>query len=256
MQLSPSRQVQRGLSLVELMVGITIGLIITAGASMVAVNQIGEHRRLTLETQIQQDLRTAADLIQQDLRRIGFRGQPTDGVWAPGSTGATPTAPTPAEPNPYADLVSSTEDDGNTVVHSYSYATQLDSSGLYPHNSGPTSQERFGVRWSKSLGQLSLQLGLKADGTPNWQAITDPSLMVITAFAMTPVVQTVALTDFCDPCPAGVVCTPPAVPASLVVRQYNFTITAQAVHDRNVIRTITGTERVRADAQGGACPTW
>ena len=62
---------QRGLGLVELMVGITVGLIVAAGASMMAVNQINEHRRLMLETQIQQDLRSVADLLQQDLRRAG-----------------------------------------------------------------------------------------------------------------------------------------------------------------------------------------
>ncbi|MCA1416895.1 prepilin-type N-terminal cleavage/methylation domain-containing protein, partial [Bradyrhizobium sp. NBAIM20] len=73
----------RGLGLIELMVGITVGLIVAAGASLVAVNQINEHRRLMLEIQVQQDLRTAADLVQQELRRAGFRGRADLGVWSP-----------------------------------------------------------------------------------------------------------------------------------------------------------------------------
>jgi prepilin-type N-terminal cleavage/methylation domain-containing protein len=88
MRMTPSSLRQHGLGLIELMVGITVGLIVAAGASIVAVNQINEHRRLMLEMQIQQDLRTTADLIQQDLRRQGFRGTAELGVWAPPAAAA------------------------------------------------------------------------------------------------------------------------------------------------------------------------
>lgn len=85
----------RGLSLVELMVGIAVGLMVVAGASFVAVNQIGDNRRLTLETQVQQDLRAAADLIVRDLRRTGYWGNSQQGLWQ----GSNPAAAS----NPYAD---------------------------------------------------------------------------------------------------------------------------------------------------------
>ena len=64
----------RGISLVELMVGIAVGMIVVAGASVMLVNQVNEHRRLMLETQVQQDLRASADLILRELRRAGYRG--------------------------------------------------------------------------------------------------------------------------------------------------------------------------------------
>ena len=51
------------------MVGITVGLIVTAGASLMAVNQISEHRRITIEVQMQQDLRIIAELIAQSSPR-------------------------------------------------------------------------------------------------------------------------------------------------------------------------------------------
>lgn len=253
MQLSSRRITQRGLSLVELMVGITIGLIITAGASMVAVNQINEHRRLTLETQVQQDLRTAADLIQQDLRRAGFRGVPSDGVWSPASGGATPISEQQATNNPYAEITQTVSEDGNLVVRQYSYA-KPNALRRYSSAAAPGSNERFGVRWDRSAGVLYIQIGMNANGSENWQPVTDPDLLRITDFQLTPVTQDVALSDFCDPCPAGVTCS--ASTATLVVRQMNFVIRAQAKHDPNVVRTLSGTERVRADAQGGACPTW
>lgn len=82
---NPLRSVarQRGLSLIELMVGITIGLFIVAGATMLAGSQLGENRRLIIETQIQQDLRAAADIITRELRRAGYDSHPEMLIWAP-----------------------------------------------------------------------------------------------------------------------------------------------------------------------------
>ena len=68
------RKTPRGLSIVELMVGITIGLFILAGASMVLTTQLGDNRRLLLEAQVQQDLRVASDLISREIRAAGYWG--------------------------------------------------------------------------------------------------------------------------------------------------------------------------------------
>ena len=43
-----------GFSLLELMIGITVGLFILLGASSLMVSQIGDHRRLALETRTEQ----------------------------------------------------------------------------------------------------------------------------------------------------------------------------------------------------------
>lgn len=80
---------QRGLSLVELMVGVAVGLFVVAGATMLVANQLGDNRRLLLETQIQQDLRAAADIIVRDIRRSGYWGAAQTGVWYAGSPGVT-----------------------------------------------------------------------------------------------------------------------------------------------------------------------
>src|SRR4051812_42106673 len=92
----PSRKSrQSGLSLVELMVGVAVGLFVVAGATMAVANQLGDNRRLMLETQIQQDLRAAADLIARDIRRAGYWGRAESGIWSPA---AAPVA------NPYTSL--------------------------------------------------------------------------------------------------------------------------------------------------------
>lgn len=237
---------QRGLGLVELMVGITVGLIVAAGASMVAVNQINEHRRLMLETQVQQDLRAAADLIQQDLRRAGFRGRPEQGVWSPPvavGTLAEKTAFT-ATANHFVEM-EKTESDGEVSL-TYLFA-RAGSTGE------PVDADHFGIRWSKGKEMLYVQIG-SPDGVGNWQPITDPESIRITDFNIDIESKPVDLPDFCDKR-----CTPAAAGGATAcptheVRRVKFTITAQARHDANVKRTLTNVGRMRADVINGACP--
>jgi type IV pilus assembly protein PilW len=61
----------RGLSLIELMVGVAVGLFVVAAATVMVSSQLGENRRLLLESQLQQDLRATADIITRELRRSG-----------------------------------------------------------------------------------------------------------------------------------------------------------------------------------------
>ena len=63
---------QRGLSIVELMVGIAVGLFVVAAASTLVATQLSDNRRLMLETQVHQDLRAAADIITREVRRSGY----------------------------------------------------------------------------------------------------------------------------------------------------------------------------------------
>lgn len=238
MRLKPRlRSRQRGLGLVELMVGITVGLIVAAGASMVAVNQINEHRRLMLEVQVQQDLRTAADLLQQDMRRAGYRGVPQYAVWQPASGVATAgeVPALAASANPYSAMVYT--DDALVRSLTYSYGRTVTNT-----NDVPLNNEKFGILWDKANQILKLQLGPR-----NWQPITDPEAVRIIDFNITVASQDAAMADFCDQ-----PCTGAGCPVQKV-RRVSFTIRAQATHDANVIRTLEGVERVRADELSGAC---
>ncbi len=243
---------QAGLGLVELMVGITVGLIVAAGASMIAVNQISEHRRLMLETQMQQDLRTAADIVQQDLRRAGFRGNADVAVWAPPRAVGSLNEAGPMLPasSPYAAFAASSTQTG-VVVH-FLYARPDAATFKYNTTGTPWDNEYFGVKWDRSTKVISIQLGLDDQGQPNWQPITDPDSILIENFVFTPSAQTISLGEFCDkPCGAG---TPTACPTQ-TIREVKFTIVGRAKHDPNVVRTLEGAERIRADDLNGACPS-
>lgn len=104
------RRRQAGLSLVELMVGVAVGLFIVAGAAVLVSGQLGENRRLLVETQIQQDLRAAADIITRELRRAGYLAQPQTLIW---------NAQEPTK-QPVANLSAGLKLNGGDVV-SYSY---------------------------------------------------------------------------------------------------------------------------------------
>lgn len=238
---------QRGLGLVELMVGITVGLIVAAGASMVAVNQINEHRRIMLETQIQQDLRLAADLLQQDLRRAGFRGQSEQGVWAPPTGVGTldETAGLPATTNNYAAVVAANDSSANSIT--YTYARRI---GTTVGAAAPRSAEQFGFRWDKSAKVLYVRVGI-VNGNDNWQPVTDPDSVKITNFVVQLIEDSTDVGDFCaQACGA----TPlPACPKH-VVRRVSFTIEGEARHDPLVKRTVSGVERLRSDLITGSCP--
>ena len=74
------RRFQRGLTLVELMVGSALGLMVVAMALLALTHHLRESRSLLLETRLMQDLRTATELVAHNLRRAGPLTETEDGV--------------------------------------------------------------------------------------------------------------------------------------------------------------------------------
>jgi len=74
---------QHGLSLVELMVGVAVGLLVVAATAMMAATQMSDNRRMLLEVQVQQDLRAAVDTMSREVRRAGARQDAYKFVWTP-----------------------------------------------------------------------------------------------------------------------------------------------------------------------------
>ncbi|MGM9428374.1 PilW family protein [Hydrogenophaga sp. MI9] len=65
-------QFQRGLSLVELMVALTIGLFLMGAVGIIYVNTATTSRGSTLESQMNEDATLALELLQQQVRLAGF----------------------------------------------------------------------------------------------------------------------------------------------------------------------------------------
>jgi type IV pilus assembly protein PilW len=217
---------QRGLTLVELLVGVAIALLVAAAAGTLFAAQLRESRALVLEARLLQDLRTAADLIARDLRRAGAWGNAADGVWIAGAAGAAA--------NPYLALA---PDGAASDVVSFSYSRDA------VENHAVDGNEQFGFRLRNAVIEIQL-------GAGNWQALTDAGTLQVTAFTVTPQVQTLPLGDFCAaPCAAGSTACPPR----LQVRSLGIEITGHLVADARVTRQLRHDVRLRNDAPSGAC---
>ena len=217
---------ERGLSVVELLVGVVIALFIAAAGATLLASQLRENRVLLLEARLMQDLRTAADLVTRDLRRAGYWGAAVDGVWVTGTSSVAA--------NPYAAVAPAT---AASDAASFSYSRDAAENGTVDSN------EQFGFRLR--TGAIEIQLG-----AGNWQALTDAGTLTITQFSVTPSVQNVSLAGFCStPCPAGAAACPP----QQRVRSLALVITGRLVADPAVIRSVRSAVRLRNDTVAGAC---
>lgn len=208
---SPTRVKQKGISVVELLIGVLIGLFITGGAFSLFLSHLDSSRRMFLEARLHQDLRAAADIVTRDLRRAGHWTDALQGI-----TGNTS--------NPNRNISSTS----STVTY------RLDT----PSASGQQ------VIFSLSDGKIRLKLG-----AGDHQDITDPQVMTVTEFTITPQSNTIDLSNLCaNPC-SGAGCP------NMVVRRYDIAISAQSASDARITRQLNTSVKVRNDDVSGVCPT-
>ncbi len=211
----PSKREQRGLSLVEMMVGVAVGLFVVAGAATVASTQMVENRRLLLETQVQQDLRAALDIITRELRRAGYDTYPESKVWSAAAAASQPN------PNSKAGLILGLGSDVVTYRYDRASAPPL-------------------VNFGYQLDAYTIKQRIGA----NVQDLTDPRALKVTAFNV--VLQAVGSEQLACPklCTDGSQdCWPTLALTDAVV-----TITGEAVSDASISRTVTSRVRLRNDA--------
>ncbi|MEQ1682071.1 MAG: prepilin-type N-terminal cleavage/methylation domain-containing protein [Burkholderiaceae bacterium] len=218
---------QRGLSLIELMVGLAIGLFITAIGGSLLASHVRENRSLLLEARLMQDLRTAADVITRDLRRAGYWGGAGSGVWSAGATGIVT--------NPYAAVA---PDSAASDAVSFRYSRDT------TENNALDSNEQFGFRLRNGTIEMLL-------GGSGWQALTDAGTLTVSAFSVTPRVERIDLQGSCSkPCPVGSTTCPP----QQEVRSLALLISGRSATDANVTRSVRSQVRLRNDSFTGACP--
>lgn len=218
---APARSAQRGLSLVELMVGIAVGLFVVAAAATLVTSQLVENRRLMLEVQVQQDLRATADIITRELRRAGswpgVISSAVGSVWSPGTAAQV-----------------------NTNFNGLSPASGVDDEVVY--RSSRTSGSNGPYTFVLDGGVIKTQL---APGVP-MQQLTDGTTLVVTQFAVTAVAEpgvVAACTKLCDDGPPQTTnCWP-----SIAVRSFVVEITGHAATDASVVRSIRSVVRLRND---------
>ncbi|MDE2371738.1 MAG: prepilin-type N-terminal cleavage/methylation domain-containing protein [Burkholderiales bacterium] len=224
---------QGGLSLVELMVGVAIGLFIVAGAATVVSTQLADTRRLTLEAQIQQDLRTALDIMSNNFRTSGAWDQAYNGVWSPQNPNV--------QVNPNIGLTIAA--DGTTTLTSAVGSAQAFVGNAIGFRRRVDVNTGLGVLQQNNSADP--KLGNMGGG---WQDLTDISTVNITQFSVT--FDTAAGT----PAPINLTC-PNLCPGTndgacwptLQMRQVTIQITGSSVSDPSVQRQVQSTVRLRND---------
>jgi len=218
---------QRGLTIVELLVGLAVGLFIVAVATTLLVSRVREHRSLLVESRLMQDLRAASDLVARDLRRAAHWGAASAAVWSRGTGSAIA--------NPYTALSPS-----SAASDAVSFRFSRDTT----ENHHVDDNEQFGFRLRNGVIEMLL-------GSGNWQALTDAGTVVVTDFAITPEVQEIALEGFCaQTCPPGSSTCPP----KQQVRSLAVLISGRSAADGAVTRMVRSQVRLRNDVIVGACP--
>lgn len=199
------------------MVGIAIGLIIVAAATMLTSAQLSENRLLMTETQLQQDMRAAMDLITRELRRIGSQSEnlALQGLWVEG--GSAPLK------NAYAESPTATTN-----------AVAVDNLRFGYWQPGVTA-DAFGFKLED--GVVKTRIG------NNWQELTDPNVLRVTTFSITP--ENGGWIRL--PCPKACPDTTSDCWPQVQVREFEVTMTAEARGVQGINRSLTSRVRLRND---------
>jgi prepilin peptidase dependent protein B len=235
----PARR-PRGLSLVEILVALALGLLLVSAVATLLVSHIVEHRRLLAEVRLMQDLRAAADLVTRDLRRAGYWGRAEQAV-----VDGTSSPP----PNPYAGVWPDAQA-GTTTALGYSYSRDDTEDGQ------ASSNERFGFRLNARTHVLEMRLGgaaITPDAGDSWQPLTDPNALLVTQFAVTSTQHSLSLLEHCPTpvCASGSTTCPPRLQVSVL----SIEVGATDPRDRALTRVLRTQVRTRNDLVSGACPS-
>jgi type IV pilus assembly protein PilW len=213
---------QRGLSLVELMVGITVGLIVVAAATLLVYGQLVENRQLIVEAQVQQDLRATADIVVRELRRAGMNNRVELSIWDPSGTGD-------ATPNPFSgDATLSPPPGSASQGLSFAY-----------RETGVEVTGSLGFRINTANGTIERLLH-----GGSWQELTDRNTLEVTSFSVTRLNDRREIVPCQNPCPggAGTHCWP-----RVGVRALTLAITLRSRHNPAIVRRHQATVRLRND---------
>lgn len=240
---TPGSRAQRGLSIIELMVGVAVGMFIIGGAIKLFVDMFGNNRRLLLETRVNQDLRATADIIARDLRRAGY--------WRGAASGINPAPGASPIPNPYAVYGAA-----STTSTSIDYAYDRDGNGAV------NTAEQAGFSFAN--GQIYTVIGGAS------QPLTDPGTVRITRFEIANSASGVQWSDLAQHCPcvglgasAPGGCSLPAILAlpagsasrpQIGVRWVDVIIEGESAAASAVRRQVVESVRLRNEQLRGVCP--
>lgn len=201
----------QGLSMVELLISLVLGLLVVAAGGTIAVATITSSRRGMVEARLEQDVRSALSVIERELRRAGY--------WS--NAVKNPSA-TPVVTNPYGNVKIT-----NSNQVDYSYSSKI-------LDDVQNDDEKFSIRLHTESGGSLLQI--RRDQKKEWEALTDIDTVKITEFSVD--------SDLSSPLKPGG-CSVPALGTCL--RVYRIRLTGVSVADPGLRKQLTAVVRLRND---------
>lgn len=250
----------RGLTLVELMVGMVVSLVVLWGISAVYVNTYRNSRTTSSANQLNQELRAVVDIMVNDLRRSGY--------WEGASSGTNPFTATSTIPQISADKT--------CILYSYDAVFAGGTAGVV--DSSVTFMDYFGFRLADGAVQTLLPTANLTSTDPTatcannqiWENLTDQRSITVTALTFDtvgskciayvaanyePLVSTTFTTWTTTAGSTGPACSSaaPGAPSTYPSgshtfaekRQVNISITAQSKVDTTFTRSLIGSVLVR-----------
>ena len=213
--------VQRGMTLVETMISVTIGVVLLLGLTTFMAASLGSNVNATKLANLNQELRAIMTLMTRDIRRAGYWGSP-----APYPTGAiTGVGFGSAYVNPFATINTAT---AGCILYAYDKN----------NNATLDTDEKYGFLLSAGAVMMRTGSGATWDCTTaagnSLDNLSDAKNTNVTALTFTE-------TDS-----AAAYVTGSAGP-NIKTRQITITITAQLVSDATVRQTLTETVKLEND---------
>ncbi|MDO9167812.1 MAG: prepilin-type N-terminal cleavage/methylation domain-containing protein [Methylobacter sp.] len=258
---------QKGVTLIELMIGLLIGMIVVAGGISVFTTSIKGQTDNQQLSRLNQDMRAMMDIMVRDIRRAGFV---TSDPGAPANFALIKNNPFFAATT---DIDIHDYDGGTDNCIVYSYNANDSNPAVVALPSPATQGQRFGFRLN-SAGILSM----RSSGNTNinctdgsWETITEPEVQIIPNPNTEPLFELIETelnvsvmsarlsdadltNDLCNSADTGAGGCGECIrdgtapdPACLYVRNVKITLTGRLRDDPNVTQTITGQVRVRND---------
>lgn len=255
LNLSPK---QSGLTLIELLVGMAVGLIVVGAIMASYINTLRISSGTIQSSRLNQEMNAIMNIMANDIRRAGYWGGSIDAVATNPFSQIGSTALEVHTWDGTTDTDTGFQGNGNCIVYSY----DLDMDGIRD-TTGPN--EGFGFRWEASGEPIEMKRGHTevndcSDTGETWGPMTDTTFINIQSLtfnlADTKCLNTVE-PDRADRNSDGTVdefderdCFNAAYPAAtgdevVLIREVLITLTANLVAEPETISSLTQTVQVR-----------
>jgi len=211
---------QNGITLIELLIGMAVGLVVLAGMIFFLVN-LSQYSVSTIrQVRLNYELQAAMSLLTKDIRRAGYHFNAKNMIGLGVNS------------NPF---MSATTDISVPSTSCVLFSYDLDNDGALPSLNTPPNDERFGYRLNNQIIQTRSQIDTNFScNSGSWDDLTNIKIIEVTNLTFSLINTVIPLKS-------------PPTTESVVIRNLAISITARLASDNSVTQTLSTNLRIRND---------